>query len=382
MNYTEIIKNNNLPPTDSRVVVAMSGGVDSSVTAAILKKIGYEVIGVTMKLHQSKKKANSKTCCSGVDIADARNVCKKLGIRHYIIDLEERFKKSVVQNFVNSYKNGETPIPCIRCNQTVKFTDLINFTKKVNGAILATGHYIKRIENKNGINLYQANDEKKDQSYFLFATTQDQLKILRFPLGYFSKSQIRELAQAFELSVADKRESQDICFIPDGDYKEFLKQKKLVKKKKGFIESFDGKILGEHEGIFNYTIGQRKGIGIGGLSGKPKSSPYYVIEIDKKNNKIIVGPREKLATYLIYVKEVNFISMKIPDKPFEAFVKVRSRRNLISANIKSTKDSKVATIELKKPEFGIAPGQACVFYSNKKKIIGGGWIFSGEKINS
>ena len=234
MNYTEIIKNNNLPSIDSRVVVAMSGGVDSSVTAAILKKIGYDVIGVTMKLHQSKKKNNPKTCCSGVDIADARNVCKKLGIKHYIIDLEERFKKSVVQNFVNSYINGETPIPCIRCNQTVKFTDLINFTKKVNGTILATGHYIKRIENKNGINLYQANDEKKDQSYFLFSTTQDQLKILRFPLGYFSKSKIRELAQTFGLSVADKRESQDICFIPDGDYKEFLKQKKLVKKKKGF----------------------------------------------------------------------------------------------------------------------------------------------------
>ena len=251
----------------------------------------------------------------------------------------------------------------------------------MNCKYLATGHYIKRVEDKNGIHLFCAEDDKKDQSYFLFATTQQQLKILRFPLGNFKKSEIREIAKFYKLGVEDKKDSQDICFIPNGDYKKFLLKNDHIKIKKGYIETTEGLVIGEHNGIANYTIGQRKGIGIGNIKGLTENKPLYVIDIDKKNNKIVVGHKEKLAKYFIHIKDVNFLSQNIPKNNFEAYVKVRSRKTLISACIKKISDKcKTATVELRKPEFGIAPGQACVFYNNKKKMIGGGWIYSGEKI--
>ena len=369
INFKDIIKLNDLPPVGSRVIVAMSGGVDSSVAATLLHHAGYEVIGVTMKLYEAKK-SGSKTCCSGVDISDARNTCKNLGIKHYILNFENNFRDSVINDFVESYVNGQTPIPCIRCNQTVKFTDLIDFSKKLNSKILVTGHYVKRVESKNGIHLYQANDDLKDQSYFLFATTQKQLEYLRFPLGHFTKKQIREIAKIYNLDVAYKPDSQDICFIPDGNYRDFIKKNISNSIKKGNIETLDGKVLGTHNGIYDFTIGQRKGIGVGGISGEKNHKPYYVLDIDTKLNKVIVGPRDQLKKYYVYLKDLNFFSNKVPSKKFNAFVKVRSRKNLISAKIEvSNKLKKTGIVQLLEPEFGIAPGQACVFYNNFKKLL-------------
>ena len=380
INYNDIIKKNNLPAVGSKIVVAMSGGVDSSVTATLLHHAGYDVIGITMQLYQSKLRSDSKTCCSGRDISDARKVAKKLGFKHFIIDYQKEFEKSVIDNFVDSYKSGQTPIPCIKCNQTVKFRDLLNFTHSMNCNYLATGHYVKRVEKNGKINLFQAKDKKKDQSYFLFATTQKQLKYLRFPLGHFTKKQIREVAEFYNLDVASKPDSQDICFIPDGNYRDFIKKNVNKAFKEGNIETQDGKILGTHNGIYDFTIGQRKGIGVGGISGINNHKPFYVLDIDTKNNKVIIGPKEKLKKYYVYLRDLNFFSKIVPSKKFDALVKVRSRRNLISAKIKvSNVSKKTAIVQLLEPEFGIAPGQACVFYNNLKKVIGGGWITAGEK---
>ncbi len=379
INYDDLVKKNNLPSIGSKIVVAMSGGVDSSVTAALLNNAGYEVIGVTMKLYESKGKKNPKACCAGIDISDARKVCKKLGIKHYIIDYESRFKESVINDFIDSYMNGLTPIPCIRCNQTVKFLDLIKFTKSVGSDILATGHYAKRIENGDDINLFQADDDQKDQSYFLFATTQEQLKSLRFPLGGFSKIYIRQLAEYFGLVNANKPDSQDICFVPDGNYRDFIKNRLSESSKTGNIESYDGQIIGKHNGIIDYTIGQRKGIGVGGIKGKKDNVPMYVVDIDKKRNKIIVGPKSKLMKYFIYLKDLNFFSNNFLENRFDALIKIRSGKRLISAKIEVDRNNKkTGVVKLSEPEFGVAPGQACVFYDNFKKMIGGGWITSSK----
>ncbi len=380
INLTKFKKINNLPKKGEKIVVAMSGGVDSSVTAAILNYAGYEVIGVSMKLYEASKVSSPKTCCSGVDIRDARQVAKKLGIKHYIVDYKSRFQQSVIDDFVESYNKGHTPIPCIKCNQTVKFKDMLDFTKSIGCSYLATGHYVKRIEKNGCINLYQANDKFKDQSYFLFATTQNQLKTLRFPLGSFTKNEIRNFAKFFHLDVAEKPDSQDICFIPDGNYRDFLKKNSKSSFKQGVIETVDGVKLGFHEGLANYTIGQRKGIGIGGIKGQEEHKPFYVVDINLENNKVIVGPKDKLKKYFIYLKDLNFCSGNSPKNSFKATIKIRSGMSLVDAmvSIADTKDN-IGIVELDKPEYGVAPGQACVFYNKQKKMIGGGWISASEK---
>ena len=382
VNFDEFRRINNLPKKGDKIVVAMSGGVDSSVTACLLKSAGYEVIGISMKLYEASSKKSPKTCCSGIDLRDARNVAKILGIKHYILDYKSKFKESVIDDFVDSYSKGATPIPCIRCNQTVKFSDMLKFTDSIGCSYLATGHYVKRVEKGDNISLYQANDKKKDQSYFLFATTQNQLRKLRFPLGNFTKNQIRELAKSFKLEIADKPDSQDICFIPDGNYREFLEKKSPSLFKKGLIVSTDGENLGYHTGIANYTIGQRKGIGIGGLKGRTIHEPLYVIDIDSSNNKVIVGPKYKLKKYLIYIKDLNFCSSSFPKNTFSANIKIRSNSSFVDGKVIITDfNNDSGVVELNKPEMGVAPGQACVFYNKQKKMIGGGWILASEKKN-
>ena len=280
---------------------------------------------------------------------------------------------------MNSYIDGQTPIPCILCNQTVKFTDLIEFTKLLKSSILATGHYVKRIENGDDINLYQADDGLKDQSYFLFATTQDQLKTLRFPLGNFTKSYIRELALNLGLSNAEKPDSQDICFIPDGNYRKFVKEKDTKSNIAGNIVNINGDIVGTHSGIINYTIGQRKGIGVGGIKGIKDQHPMYVLKIDKSKNEIIVGPKSNLKKYSIYVKDLNFFTKNVSNLEFDALIKIRSGQRLISAKVElDKKNLNHGIVLLDEPEFGVAPGQACVFYNNFKKMLGGGWITTSE----
>lgn len=370
-------KNNNLPKKGEKVVVAMSGGVDSSVAAVLMLKAGLKVIGVTMQLHQSKSMKKTKTCCSGEDIADARNVAKKFGFKHYIIDYQKEFNRSVINNFIDGYANGETPIPCIKCNQTVKFTDLIKFTKSIGCKFLVTGHYVRRKTFGGESFIYQGIDNIKDQSYFLFATTNTQLEMLRFPLGELKKDKVRELANYFNLKNANKPDSQDICFIPDGNYREFLKKNSSKNLVGGRIEDIDGNFLGNHDGIMNYTIGQRKGIGIGGIKGKLNHKPLYVIRIDKNENKIVVGFKEKLEKYKIYLKGINIIS-NLNEKKFKADIKVRSGQRKITGLVKILDSKSFGVVELEKPEMGIAPGQACVFYE-REKMIGGGWITAAEK---
>jgi len=359
----------NKDPKDTTVVVAMSGGVDSSTVAGIMKDQGYNVIGITLKLYDDTKEiSKSKQCCAGQDILDAKRVSERLGIEHKILYYQNKFKSGVIDNFVESYLKGETPIPCVQCNQTVKFKDLFEVSKNLNADALITGHYVKSITTDNETNMYKAIDENRDQSYFLFNTTREQLNYLRFPLGGMLKHETRDIAKKLGLNVADKPDSQDICFVPNGDYSSVIKKYRPDAYQKGNIKDISGKVLGVHEGIINFTIGQRRGIKVS------DKEPLYVIEIDAEKNEIIVGTKKHLSQKEIKLKNLNLLCKPIELKE-EILVKVRSTGKMIKANIDFKKDT--ASIKLLEDEYGISPGQACVFYSKNKigyKVLGGGWI--------
>ena len=359
----------NKDPKDTTVVVAMSGGVDSSTVAGMMKKEGFNVIGITLKLYDDgKETAQSKQCCAGQDIMDAKRVADKLKIKHKILYYQNKFKEGVIDNFVDSYLKGETPVPCIQCNKTVKFNDLFSEAKKLNADALVTGHYVKSVTDNNITNMYRAIDENRDQSYFLFNTTREQLNFLRFPLGGMLKSETREIAKNLELNVADKPDSQDICFVPNGDYVSVISKLKPDSFKKGNIKDKNGKVLGVHDGIINFTIGQRRGIKIAA------EEPLYVVDINPELNEIIVGTRKDLIKRHISLRDINLLCEK---KVFEneILVKIRSTGKLIKSKLILEKND--AKLELLEDEYGISPGQACVFYSKDKygdKVLGGGWI--------
>ena len=357
-------------PKDTLVVVAMSGGVDSSTVAAMMKTEGYNVIGITLKLYNdSKETTKSKQCCAGQDIMDAKRVADKLKIEHKILYYQKKFKEGVIDNFIDSYLNGETPIPCVQCNQTVKFTDLFQEAKNLNADALVTGHYVKSVTSDDSTEMYRGTDINRDQSYFLFNTTKEQLDFLRFPLGNLLKDETRNIARKLDLNVAEKPDSQDICFVPSGDYASVIEKFRPNSFSKGNIRNIEGQVIGVHDGIINYTIGQRKGIKIS------DKNPLYVVKIIADKNEIIVGSKDHLIKTKINLKDLNIITNDKSDFEKELFVKVRSTGKLIKAKIKINDTS--AKVDLLEEEQGIAPGQACVFYSKNDqgyKVLGGGWI--------
>ena len=356
-------------PSDTKVAIAMSGGVDSSTVAGLMKKEGYNVVGITLKLYDDAKfSKKSRQCCAGQDILDAKRVSQQLNIEHKILYYQKKFKKDVIDSFINSYSIGETPIPCVQCNQTVKFRDLYSYAKELNADALVTGHYVNRIQKNENAEMYRAVDLKRDQSYFLFNTTQEQLNFLRFPLGAIEKSETRKIALELNLNVADKPDSQDICFVPNGDYASVIRKYKPESFRSGDILDLKGQVIGKHEGIINFTIGQRKGIGI------PFKEPLYVVDINAKKNEVVVGNRDALSIKRIYLKDLNLLG-DVEKYKDNLFVKVRSTGRLIKAKVNLDKTN--TEVNLGENEIGISPGQACVFYSKNKfgdKVLGGGWI--------
>ena len=357
------------PKKETKVVVAMSGGVDSSVVAALMKQEGFDVTGITLKLYDdSKQSKEGRQCCAGQDILDAKRVSEKININHEILYYQKKFKTEVIDSFIDSYASGETPIPCVQCNQTVKFRDLFKYAKDLKADALITGHYVSRVQNNSHASMYRAKDYSRDQSYFLFSTTQEQLDYIRFPLGEIDKSETRNIAKKLDLNVSEKPDSQDICFVPNGDYSSVIKKFRPESFKKGKIINLSGKQIGEHEGIINYTIGQRKGIKIS------SEKPLYVVNIDASNNTVIVGNKENLEIKKIKLRDLNILENR---KEFEKIIniKVRSTGRLLKAKINFLDN--FAEVEILEKETGISPGQACVFYSEDKigdKVLGGGWI--------
>ncbi|MDA7427017.1 tRNA 2-thiouridine(34) synthase MnmA [Primorskyibacter aestuariivivens] len=365
------------PPSETRVVVAMSGGVDSSVVAAELAREGYDVVGITLQLYDhGAALAKKGACCAGRDIHDARRVAEEMGFPHYVLDYENVFRDAVIDEFAESYLGGATPVPCIRCNERVKFKDLLETARDLDADCMATGHYIQRKMGADRAELHCAADASRDQSYFLFSTTQEQLDYLRFPLGHLpSKDDTRALAAKHGLPVADKPDSQDICFVPDGNYASVIEKLRPGAAEPGEIVHADGRVLGTHKGVIHYTIGQRRGLGIGGLS-----EPLYVVKLDVEAKRVIVGPKELLSTRTVPVREVNWLGdggfTDVAER--EISVKVRSTRPPREAILRPLSETE-AEVELLTPEEGVSPGQACVFYETAgTRVLGGGWIWRGR----